>query len=112
MENFIKEIIVLDEKAGSIIAKAEKELNNLDRILRGKKIEISRQIDDYLEKEFHEIKKNKETVLKHAMAEIDLAGAKSLSNMETEFEQNFIGWKDEIIASITGKKNEEAQGAL
>ena len=112
MENFIKEIIVIDEKARSITAKAESELKGLGKAIDVKRSEISKQIDEACEKEFYDIREEKETALKRAMYEMDLACEKSLNSMEADFSSNCAKWEDEITCAVTGVNLKEFQGAF
>ena len=111
MENFIKEIIAIDERAEKLTAKAERDLNGLGEVINAKKIEISKQINEICEKSFFEIREEKETALKRAMVEMDLAGEKALKSMESEFELNQAKWEEEIINSAINANIAGNQGA-
>jgi len=104
MENFIKELIVLDERAANITSKADRDLKNLDKVIESKKAEILKSINEACEKEFYNIRADKELRLKRAMVEMDSGSEKNLKSMEAEFERNFGKWEDEIISNAIGNE--------
>ena len=112
MENFIKEIIVIDEKARSITAKAELELNGLGKAISAKQSEISKQIEEVCEREFFDIREKKEAELKRAMFEMDLACEKALNSMEADLSSNRANWEEEIICFVAGANLKDNQGAF
>ena len=112
MENFIKEIIAIDEKARNITAKAESDLNGLGKAVDAKRSEILKQIDETCKKEFFDIREEQETALKRAMYEMDLACEKALNSIEADFSNNCTKWEEEIIYSIAGVNLKDSQGAF
>jgi len=112
MENIIKELIFIDEKARDITSKAEGELNDVGKIIDKWKSEISKEIEAQREKEFYEIREKKESSLKRAMVEMDLEGEKLLANMEAEFNSNSGEWEEKIISAVTGVYAEHSGGAF
>ena len=100
MENILRELIALEQKAKVIVAPVENELADLDNLIKSKAAEILYEIDRNVSTKTAQMRADSVSYIDVKKAEIDNEMNAQLSKIEEDWNLNADKWKYEILSKI------------
>ena len=105
MENILKELIAIDQKAKQIIAGAENDFAHMDHIIQLKSAEILNEINANINTKILQMRADSAEYIKLKKAELDKEANTQLAKMEAEWAANSFKWSDDIFRACIFRVN-------
>jgi len=97
MENILRELIKIDQKAKQIVAGAENNLLNVEDIIQVKSAEILSEIEANINAKIFQMRADSVEYINLKKAEIDTAADIQLAKLEADWNANSAKWREEIF---------------
>ncbi len=102
MEEIIKRIIEIEDKAQEIMSDARAERDGLDKRVEAKEARLRRKMSDAADKRCRELQKTERDRLGGEIARINARVGEQLSELDKKYSENKDKWVNDMVDHIIG----------